>query len=316
MKTIIPIFLFLFSFQWVSGQTKTTKSPAKPPVKKIQPAVKKPVSAKPKPVEMMPQKAEPTIKKPEFPIINQNNETKAQTEQKTQTNIIPSVEKKTNTTSQPSNVIVSKSPKDKKRKANENLFEIGLQGGLNSSTLTTNPLRTNNKVNLIGWNAGIIFSIPLSKRISLQPEINYANHGIKYAYDSDYEKLTMKYVEMPLLFKYNIINGGKGKIYLQAGGYGGYWLSAELENSTNQEVIKEQYPFDDDISDGFKDNRFNYGLLVGIGASIKLGSGHIFIQSRYQHGLSDIAKFSTTTEEYTPSLHRVVSATIGYSINF
>jgi hypothetical protein len=139
---------------------------------------------------------------------------------------------------------------------------------------------------------------------------------LKYSYEADYEKLTMKYLEMPLFLKYNIINGKTGKVYLQFGGYGGYWLAAELENNTNQEIIKEQYPFDNDISDGFKDNRLDYGLLGGIGVNIKLGSGHLFIQSRYQYGLSDIAKFSTIPNDYTPSLHRNVSATIGYSFFF
>ena len=125
----------------------------------------------------------------------------------------------------------------------------------------------------------------------------------------------MKYLELPLFLKYNIINGKTGKVYFQAGGYGGYWLTAELENNTNQEIIKEQYPFDNDVSDGFKDNRLDFGLLGGIGVAIKLGSGHLFIQSRYQHGLSDIAKFSTIPNDYTPSLHRNVSATIGYSFS-
>jgi hypothetical protein len=316
MKVLILILLFCGNLQWVSGQTKTTKGSAKSPVKKTQTVIKKPVSNKPKPVEVIPQKTEPVVKKPESSVINQINETKTQTEQKSQSNTNSSVEKTTNPTNQVSSITVSKSPRDKKRKSNENLFEIGFQGGANSSTLTTNPLRTNNKVNLMGWNFGVIFNIPLSSKLSLQPEINYTNHGLKYSYESDYEKLTMKYLEIPLLLKYNIINGKTGKVYFQAGGYGGYWLLAELENYTNQEIIKEQYPFDSDISDGFKDNRLDYGLLGGIGASIKLGSGHIFIQSRYQYGLSDIAKFSTTVDEYTPSLHRVMSATIGYSFVF
>ena len=263
----------------------------------------------------MQEKTDVPFKKTEIPVTNQNGESPTQPDKKTQPN--PSnIQQKANINNQSSSVVVSKSPKDKKRKANENTFEIGLQGGLNSSILTTNPLRSNDKVNLIGWNFGAIFNIPLSKRFSLQPEINYTNHGLKYSYESDYEKLTMKYIQLPLLFKYNIINGKTGKIYIQAGGYGGYWLSGELENNTNQDIIKEQYPFDSDVSDGFKDNRLDYGLLGGIGASIKLGSGHLFIQSSYQYGLSDIAKFSTTPDNYTPSLHRVMSATIGYSFAF
>ena len=315
MKAIILTLLIFIGLQKSYGQTKNQKNPTKSSTKKPQSVIKKSAITQSKTVEVIKEKIEIPIKKTETPIVNQNNESIVQPDKKTQSNS-SNASQKVNTTIPSNNVIVSKSPKDKMRRSNENTFEIGLQGGMNSSTLTTNPSRSNNKVNLTGWNLGVIFNIPISKKLSLQPEINYTNHGLKYSYESDYEKLTMKYLELPLFLKYNIINGKTGKMYLQVGGYGGYWLAAELENNTNQEIIKEQYPFDNDVSDGFKDNRLDFGLLGGIGVAIKLGSGHFFIQSRYQHGLSDIAKFSTIPNDYTPSLHRNVSATIGYSFLF
>jgi hypothetical protein len=166
MRAIMLTLLFWGSLQCSYGQTKTPKSPAKSSVKKPQSVIKKSTIIQPKSVEVVPEKTEIPLKKTETPIVNQKNESTIQPEQKTQPNSSNS-EQKTNTANQSSIAVVSKSPKDKKRKANENVFEIGLQGGINSSTLTTNPLRSNDKVNLTGWNLGIIFNIPLSKKISL-----------------------------------------------------------------------------------------------------------------------------------------------------
>lgn len=197
---------------------------------------------------------------------------------------------------------------------NNNAFGIGLRYGKNFATLNTTGLASKNKVQQRGNLFGLFFNIPLSQNMSLQPEVNYSQRGLAYAYQEDYDRLKTNYIEVPLLLKLSF--GNRTKFFFNLGGYGAYWLSGELANKTDGKTSTLKYPFDKDLSDGIADNRIDYGAMAGLGISTEIFGGSFFIEGRYTYGLADISKFETNPSNYTSSKNQIIGASAGYLFKF
>lgn len=200
-----------------------------------------------------------------------------------------------------------------KKLENENRekFGFGLKVGRTFSTITTSEIGSINKVNLPAYTYGVFTSIPIFKQVSIVPEILFATKGLKYKYESDYEQFGMNYISLPINVKMGFLVGPNYKIYLKAGGYGAYWLSGKNTNNIAGEKSNSKYTFDTDFTDGYKDNRIDYGAVGSIGAELKLFGHKCFIEGRYDYGLSQIVKFETKPESYTRPLNRSFGICIG-----
>ncbi len=191
---------------------------------------------------------------------------------------------------------------------------VGFKGGAQTATLTTTGHASQNKKGLLGYTAGIVWAVPISQNIALQTELNYTQRGLSYRYQEDYDRLKSAYVDLPVML--NLSFGDAAKVFVNLGGYGGYWLSGKLQNKTDGNKTSTKLPFDSDASDGYSDNRIDYGLIGGLGLSYKMGSGNVFVEGRYTHGLSDISKISPKPDGYHASSHRIMGISLGYIFSF
>lgn len=128
----------------------------------------------------------------------------------------------------------------------------------------------------MGFHGGIFMEKPFNEYLSIQPEVNFiqkggseSNESGEFADFSD-EDVTLSYIDVPLLLKANIPLEGSVSPFVTAGGYAGYLLDVSIDG------------VEDDIKDEIND--FSYGLLFGAGVTF----GNIFIEARYDYGLSNL----------------------------
>jgi|GEM_PF-1498954 len=147
--------------------------------------------------------------------------------------------------------------------------QIGLGGrtGIVFSTLTGSAYMPKP-----GFHAGLFFKVPVSDRISFQPEIIFVQRGghtsLKDAehFYNPYnqrmyrrEKLTLDYLDLSLLFRYNITRG----FYWLAGPKGSVLLQG-MQRFTNGYRERQAYRFRDA-------RNFDLALELGIGVETKSG---------------------------------------------
>ena len=261
-----------------------------------------PKTAAPKPP--IAQKTQP-VSQPPAPLVNQQ----AEYDRMHQTQATAPVQKQKKAVSRPVNPTQQPYPET----GNDPAF--GLKGGLALMTQTTSGQASTNKTWLMGYQGGIFLQIASGDHFSLQPELNYIQKGIRYAYNTDYDQLKATYIDLPILAKVHV---GTGRLTANvfAGPYVGYWWMGKLENQTDTQKLKLNYEFDSDKSDGYADNRLDYGAIGGLGVSFSTGNGYILLEGRYQYGLADLVYLSTKPDGYVSTYNRGFQASIGYAIKF
>src|SRR5882672_2584572 len=93
----------------------------------------------------------------------------------------------------------------------QKLIEVGLRGGLNSSSLNLSQggkLSGTNYHSAVGYHVGGYALIKLNKKISIQPEILYSTQG-QYFTNITYSNLktTLNYINIPIMIKYYLVGG-------------------------------------------------------------------------------------------------------------
>lgn len=124
-------------------------------------------------------------------------------------------------------------------------------------------------------------------------------------YEPMYQDNTNGYLELPVMAQFRF-GGNIGKTQslhgiLNLGGYGGYWLTANVKGRTlspmdpnNYQSFDEAYTFSDE-----KDNRFEYGGLAGIGLQYMPNKKYVIsIEGRYTAAMTDQQK--AYSENQTP----------------
>lgn len=168
-------------------------------------------------------------------------------------------------------------------------IEVGIKGGFNSAEILTS---TDQGVNVNGnamairnfprtdFHAGVLVSIPLVKKFSLQPEVLYSQQGAAGNPTGGYlvsatEKYKFNYVNIPVLLQYKLPYG----FYAETGPQVGLLVSANIvENivgasSTSTYHVKDQY----------KSTDFSWAFGAGYISPINLG-----FDIRYNLGLNNI----------------------------
>lgn len=135
---------------------------------------------------------------------------------------------------------------------------------------------------IIGINAALLYNLPLSGNLSLQPELSFVQKGSKIDDPSgDDAKLTLNYIEVPVLLKYSSASEGT-RFFGQAGPSFGYAISGKNKVGDQSEDVE----FGDDAT-----KRADLGLHIGAG----VGFGNVFIDARYVLGLANIVDDSDVT---------------------
>ncbi|MEJ1222932.1 porin family protein [Sediminicola sp. 1XM1-17] len=151
---------------------------------------------------------------------------------------------------------------------NAQAVNIGIKGGLNSYTIGGDD--TEDIDGKLGYNVGLLGHIHLSERFGLQPEIVYSTQGAKANDGSGDVKISLDYINVPVLFQYMYDNGFR----IQAGPQIGFLTSAKAK--ADGVTV--------DLDDSF--NTIDFGFSVG--ASYVHPPSGFGVDARYNLGLSNI----------------------------
>jgi opacity protein-like surface antigen len=141
-----------------------------------------------------------------------------------------------------------------------------------------------------GFTLGVTIDYRFHSVISLQTELNYKTEGLAYENKESSNKIDVNrnydYYNIPLLLKGRFNEQlGLGETWLVSfygGPYYSYLRSAESEIKENGVTTVSDY---DDIS-----NDSDWGIIIGGEVAKVFNKGELFIDLRYEMGLSDVTE--------------------------
>ena len=161
---------------------------------------------------------------------------------------------------------------------------FGFTAGATLSKLTSKfegtSLSTQSK---IGFTAGIIGDIPISKDFSFMPALNFVQKGGKSKSESYGSTTNLNYIEIPLNFVYRT-SGQSGHLFIGAGPSFAYGISGKTKANFQMEQMEEKVKFGSSIEDDFKP--FEIGANILLGYQFKNGFN---IAANYNTGLNNIS---------------------------
>lgn len=197
-------------------------------------------------------------------------------------------------------------------------FAIGINGGLNMSSVSFDPRIKQNKHN--GISTGVTLRYMSEKYFKMMcgvlVELNYSQRGwnekIEDGSGNTYSR-TMNYIEIPfmahLAFGKDALNRGL-KFFVNAGPQISFFLSDKEKMSDNWDPsarpngVIEQYG-------KAVENKFDYGITAGAGLELSTGIGHFLLEGRYYMGLGDFYK-SSKKDYFGRSAHSYIGARLTY----
>lgn len=163
-------------------------------------------------------------------------------------------------------------------------FGFGVKGGVNISNIGGyNYGGLGTLGSRVAFHIGGVAEVPITDKISVQPELLYSSQGSDWSYGSNGDNLKLDYVNLPILGKYHILEGLSG----EAGPVIGFLIS---DNAVDEDQFKS----------------FDVGFAIG--ASYKL-KNNVFFSLRYNKGIANI-----NGEDYSgSSQNNVVQISAGYA---
>jgi len=209
-------------------------------------------------------------------------------------------------------------------------FSLGVRGGISIPNLSAggsnnNPLNTGYK-SRFGPDFGIFGEFIISDLFSLQPMIEYSSQGGKksglqafptppayaayfqpgpaptYLYANFKSEAKLNYLLIPVLAKFgwNLKPASPVRIYVDAGPFVGFLLSAKQVTSGSSNIYGDsggQQPLTQsaqsfDATDDIKSqlNKTNFGVEGNVGISYLMGKSNIFIEGGFNYGFLNIQK--------------------------
>lgn len=162
---------------------------------------------------------------------------------------------------------------------------------------------------LMGFAVGGFIEYSFSPSFAIQPEILYNTKGVKFKSDEFdvTDKITMTYMQIPVLLKFNIPTAGKFDPFIYAGPSIGILLSA------NDKLEGTDEDYDEDIKDSFKST--DISAVLGLGAGFPMGaSGQLTFEVRYDMGLTNVAEDMVIEDETVAGDAKTGS--IGFLVGF
>ncbi len=161
----------------------------------------------------------------------------------------------------------------------------------------------------VGFVGGAGVEIGIIKNFfSVQPELLFIQKGEKYEAGRVVTSSKLNYLELPVLAKVSF--GSEAiKGYVNAGPSLAMGLTGNYKVEGGENAGETDIRFGDPSNDGrrYLDNRFDFGLQFGGGASIGAGPGSVVVDARYGLGLSDL-------NDESKSKNRAFAFTLGYAI--
>jgi len=163
----------------------------------------------------------------------------------------------------------------------------------------------------VGLKAGLYLRIPLAGMFSLEPEVFYAQNGVRIESPTgslETLDVDLGYVEVPVLLRLDI--AGKSPVHpiLLAGGSGAYRVQCKLGASSSASTISQDCNANGESQDPFK--KSDYSVIGGAGLAAQLGGVTASLQLRVSQGLSNIATDETTASK---PKNRALSVLFGFT---
>jgi opacity protein-like surface antigen len=186
--------------------------------------------------------------------------------------------------------------------------QVGIRAGINIANLAVDPeneeFPTGSK---LGLGIGVFYKLSLSDNFSVQPELNFMQHGSKFELDLLGVKATttlnFNYLQIPVLAKYGFGNMDATNFYVQAGPY----LGIGIGNVNTKTCIDGECETDEgDYGDG-EDGPKNpdFGLQLGAGVNI---NSNISVDARYILGMQNLISGDEGSLKHTG-----INISVGYS---
>lgn len=186
--------------------------------------------------------------------------------------------------------------------------KYGLKGGFNGSTFSGADSKGSEYK--AGFAAGAFLNFGLSDNFSVQPEFLYSQKGASVDNQPYFSgtalktdgtaKTTLGYLDIPIMFRYNIGEDGKG-FFVEVGPQGSFVLHQRsfLEDGGGKEISGTRTTSTDGL------NKAVIGYVGGLGYQITSG---------LQLGLRYTGDFSQVAKNATPNVHNsVFQFQVGYA---
>ena len=196
-------------------------------------------------------------------------------------------------------------------------FSIGFGGGMTMNSVSFSPsIRQKSLKGIMGGVAVRYISEKYFNMIcGAQMELNYAQHGWDEAYE-DYPDLQytrkMNYVEVPLMAHLAFGRDRGFQMFVHAGPQIGFFLGDSYTISSVSDW--KDSGLTTDQHDKAVQNKFDYGIVGGVGMEIRTKIGHFQLEGRYYYALSDFYG-NTKSDYFSRSAHGVITVRIGYMID-
>ncbi len=151
-------------------------------------------------------------------------------------------------------------------------IRFGVKGGLNLASISTSDAPGVSYSMKADFNGGVLVSIPIAGRFSLQPEAVYSGQGSAIKVDSISGKYNLQFINVPVLIKYHLISG----LSVETGPQFGLLIGAK---------VKQDGGASTDIKDQLKTSDF--GWTVGLNFLLPMNFG---VDARYNFGLTNFLK--------------------------
>ena len=195
---------------------------------------------------------------------------------------------------------------------------VGLNLGMNMTQVDFNPRIKQKSHN--GMEFGVTARYMCEKYFNMmcgiQAEINYTQRGWKEDIDdgtgNTYSR-TMNYVEIPLLahlaFGKDALDKGI-KFFVNMGPQVAFFLNEKEKMSENWDPSNRPNGVNQQYGKMVED-KFDYGILGGLGMELSTKAGHFLLEGRYYYGLADFWK-SSKKDEFGRSGHSYMGVKLTY----
>jgi hypothetical protein len=203
---------------------------------------------------------------------------------------------------------------------------IGIVGGYAYNTLyTSTGYRT-----LTQYEAGHGFTLGLTARwaffdwLSVQAELSYIQKNYSQIrtglLSRTHYTITNSFVEFPIFANLNWRVYQQLSLFANLGAYLGVWANSHTKGTINEmteNVFAPQtyyYSYDEDVPfDTRRDNRFDAGLLAGLGVKYDFKPFCVYVEGRFNYGLTDLQK--DYMKNKVPRINDTVTVQAGIQFN-
>jgi hypothetical protein len=147
-------------------------------------------------------------------------------------------------------------------------FAFGIKGGANISNVNGSDVSGTSSI--VGFNAGAYLKLPVTRHLSIQPEVDYSAQGFKASESGATVTFKNDYVNVPVLLKYTHFTG----VFIETGPQVGFLTTAK---ASSQGVTIDDKP---------SYNSADFSWVLGVG--VKIPATPISLDARYNFGISNI----------------------------